>query len=302
MVTLSLDIGTFMKKFICSFLMFIAPQFVFSADLLYRQSFETPVESNPEIVWTSHGYPLSQAIVTNNPKHGEKSVRGNFNPNVVDPITKMKGDTFPHFILDFHKLPALKNHLSSDKEVYVSWWFKLDKCLWKGSTFSNTDPLQARAKFAYVRMGQDPATSYYFSVQGGSKGTGVFQANSDNWISLWQKLYGAAALWTDNGRPYGPDGQWHKLSFYIGKDLIGQKHLMWWIDDELMKKERYESSSKYKIFNDFKMDSIQFWITKKGELDASENVEDGNYCNGWQIDDVQIWSGLPHRPKPPFVN
>lgn len=292
-----------MKKLLCILLMVSAPLAANSANMLYRQSFETNITDNPEIIWTSHGYPLSQAIVANNPKHGEKSVRGNFNKDVVDPITKMRGDPFPHFILDFHQIPSLRSHLLSDRPLYVSWWFKLDKCLWKGDSFLNSDPLQARGKFAYIRMNQHPESSYYFSLQGGSTGSGVFQANNDRWISMWQKLYNAAALWTDTGKPYGPDGQWHKLSFYINRDDRGQKYLMWWIDDQLMKKERYELNSKYKVSNEFTMDSIQFWITKHADLGKSEDTgESGNYCNGWQIDDVQVWDDLPARPLPPFID
>jgi hypothetical protein len=273
------------------------------AVLVYQQGFETPVEQNPEIQWITPGYPVTQAIVTHQSKEGSKSVRGNFNPNITDPVTKMKGEPFTQFKINFNKLPSVKKYLAENDRVYVSWWYKLDACLWKGTDFPNTDPLQARMKFAYIRQGENPSTSYYFAFQGGKSGIGVFQANLDDWISFWQKTYSAAALWTQTGHPYGPDGKWHKISFFINRDpSTKQLYLMWLMDDKLMTKDRYEPDGKYKIVDGFKMDSIQFWITNRGNLNNSEesNIPD-NYCNGWQIDDVQIWSNMPANPLPPKV-
>ncbi len=274
-----------------------------AATMIYQQGFETPLDQNPEVEWVTPGYPVTQDIVSHYPKEGTKSVRGNFNPNVTDPITKRKGEPFTHLKINFNKLPHVKKYLTENDRVYVSWWYKLDACLWKGSDFPNTDPLQARGKFAYIRQGENPATSYYFSIHGGKSGVGVLQANDDGWISLWQKNYSAAALWTETGQPYGTDGKWHKISFFINRDAsTKQLYMMWLMDDKLMKKAKYEPDAKYKIVDGFKMDSIQFWITKTGFLNSSEEAgQPDNYCNGWQIDDVQVWSDMPANPLPPKV-
>lgn len=275
-----------------------APLAANSANLLYRQGFETPVENHPEIQWKTHGYELTQAIVNHEPKEGDKSVRGNFNPKITDPITKMKGVPFVQLKINFKQIAALKNWYHTTDQVYVSWWFKHDKCHWKGPSFNNADPLATTGKFAFIRMNEDPATSYYFTMNGGQNGNGVLAAN--NWHDFWQKLYNIPSLYLSNQRPWGADGLWHKLSFFIGKHNNEQKYLMWWIDDHLMQADKYEKDGKNKIYNGFTMDSIQFWHSFSGNTDDSIPVNGGS-CNGWQIDDFQVWDGIPNKPKPPFV-
>ena len=75
---------------------------------------------------------------------------------------------------------------------------------------------------------------------------------------------------------------------------------MWFMDEKLMKKEKYEIDSKYRIVDEFKMDSIQFWITNKGNLNTSEKKDTAdNFCNGWQIDNVEIFDDMPFALDPP---
>jgi hypothetical protein len=270
-------------------------QFASAATRLYKQGFETPVETNPEIEWISAGYPLSQKIVSVNPREGTKSVRGNFNRNKVDPITKMAGDPFPHFKIYLKNIPKVKDWYKTTDKAYVSYWFKLDKCLWSGSDFANTNPLNGTAKFLYIRMDENPATSYYLSLGDSSTGEGILQVNDTGWMSLWEQWYKKYSLWTTTGQPYGTDGQWHQLSFFVGK-AGGQKYMSWWIDGKLMRKDDVEPDGKFKISNTFIMDSLQFWITRDSAVDSSKEIDPNdtsNFCNGWQIDDVEIWDDIP---------
>lgn len=287
-----------MKKLFLLFVLISAPLAANSANLLYRQGFETPVENNPEIQWKTHGYDLTQAIVSYKPKEGTKSVRGNFNSKIIDPVTNMKGIPFVQLKINFRQIPALKDwHRTTDK-IYVSWWFKHDACFWKGPNYENTDPIRTTGKFAFLRMNEDPGTSYYFTMNGGSNGEAALSANS--WNNLWEDWYNRPSLWLSNGKSWGADGLWHKLSFFIGTHPDGQKYLMWWIDNGLMKADRFEPDGKNKIFSDFVMDSIQFWHSYSGNTDDSIPVAGGT-CNGWQIDDVQVWDDIPNRPNPPLV-
>lgn len=269
------------------------------ANLLYKQSFEDPIEKSPEVQWVTPGYPITQAIVTHKPADGQKSVRGNFNPLVTDPITGAKGITFTQLKINFSQIPNLKGWYQTTDKIYVSWKFKLDKCHWQGTEYVNTDPFRTSGKFAYLRMKEDPATSYYFTMNGGSSGSAALSANS--WNNLWEQWYGRAALWLANSQPWGSDGKWHKISFFIGKSPNGQKYLMWWIDDKLMKADRYEPDGRMKISNDFILDSIQFWHSKNTEMDKSidPDLKDTDYCNGWQIDDFQVWDDISNQPLPP---
>lgn len=287
-----------MKSCIAFMVLLLAHQITFAAEMLYRQGFETPIQNNPEIQWTSPGYPLSQKVVEHQPKEGSKSVRGNFNPKVRDPIIDLNGDAFPQFKINFKGIPAIKEWYKTTDKIYVSWWFKLDKCHWKGPSYANTDPLRTTGKFAFLRMNEDPATSYYFTMNGGELREAALSANK--WNDLWEQKYGRPSLWLSNktADPWGADGKWHKLSFFIGKKESGEKYIMWWIDDSLMQADRFELDGKHSIYSGFILDSIQFWHSFTGNTDDSTPV-DGGICNGWQIDDVSIWNDIPEKPVPP---
>lgn len=266
------------------------------AQLLYKQSFETPIEDNPEIQWLTKGYPQTQAIVEYMPQHGTKSVRGNFNPAVKDPITGLQGYSFVQLKLNFRGVPKLKAWYPTAEKVYVSWWFKHDPCFWQGSNYKNTDPIRTTGKIAFLRMNEDPATSYYFTMNGGQPGSAALSANS--WNDLWQTWYGRPSLWLENGIPWGATGKWHKISFLIGVENK-QKYLMWWVDEKLMKADRFDPNGKNKISNEFVMDSIQFWHSFKDDMDASVESPEPGVCNGWQIDNIEIWDDIPNQPLPP---
>lgn len=275
---------------------FLFSSFAFSAELLYKQSFETPIEDNPEIQWITKGYPQTQAVVDYQPQEGSKSVRGNFNPAIKDPITGLQGYSFVQFKLNFKQVPKLRSWYANADKVYVSWWFKHDICHWQGPSYNNDDPLRTTGKMAFLRMNEDPATSYYFTMNGGATGTAALSANS--WNNLWEQWYGRPSLWLSNGSPWGADGKWHKLSFYIAQES-GQKYLTWWIDDKLMKSDRFDPDGKNKIYNGFILDSIQFWHSFKDDLSQSIESNAPGHCNGWQIDNIEVWDGLPTRPLPP---
>lgn len=288
-----------MKSLLTALVLSLTTPFALGATMLYKQSFENPIELSPEIQWITTGYPVTQALVTHMPADGEKSVRGNFNPLLKDPITNMTGVTFTQFKINFSKIDKLKNWYPTTEKIYVSWKFKLDECYWKGTDYDNTDPYRVSGKFAYLKMKEDPATSYYFTMNGGSAGSAALSANS--WNNLWEQWYGRSALWLANGTQWGADGKWHKLSFFIGKRADGQKYIMWWIDDKLMKADKYEVDGKMKIYNGFVLDSIQFWHSKNTEMDKSidPNPNDDQYCNGWQVDDFQVWDDISNQPLPP---
>lgn len=269
------------------------------ATLLYKQSFEDPIELLPEIQWTTKGYPLTQAVVTDSPQDGEKSIRGNFNSNVVDPLTKLPGYNFTQLKLNFKQIPALTkdNWYKNTDKIYVSWWFKLDPCHWQGSNYQNNDPIRTTGKIAFIRMNEDPATSYYFTMNGGEGGSAALSANS--WNSLWQQWYGRPSLWLASGAPWGATGKWHKLSFFIGRNEKGEKYLMWWMDNKLMKADRFEPDGKNRIYDGFILDSIQFWHSFKDDIDGSIESPQPGLCNGWQLDNVEVWDDIPNAPLPP---
>lgn len=282
----------------------LAPHELMAAEMLYRQSFEDPVVTSPGIQWETSGYPITQAQISDdllntqldNPLNGSKSIRGNFNKSAIDPISKIAGNPFVQFKINFDEIPTLKEWYLTTPRIYVSWWFKLDRCHWKGTAFDNPDPLLVSGKFAYLRMNEDPATSYYFTMEGGAEGKGTFSVNDATWMKIWENLYKRGAIYLQNNTPFGSDGNWHQLSFLIDKHSDGQKYLMWWIDGKLMRADRFDLEGKHVISNDFILDSIQFWHTKADAVDKTEGA-----CNGWQIDDFQVWDDAPLKPMPPSI-
>lgn len=290
-----------MKFYVCSFLFTtaITSLSAFGANMLYNQDFETPLADNPEISWNASGREVAVTLVRDNPKNGSWSARGNFNENVVDPLTNDRGQPNPHFDIRLDQVPALKNWLPSAKNIYISWWFKLDACHWKGTTFSNSNPLKASAKFAYLNMNNNPQTSYYLSLGGGNDGDGILQTNSGTWMRSWETLYKRASLYTATGKSFGTDGKWHKLSFHISTESDGKKYMRWWIDDILMRADSMAAGGKFEISKDYIIDTIGFWHTAQGIIDKSTSTGTGNHCNGWQIDSLQVWDDVPARPLPP---
>lgn len=265
----------------------------FGAKLLYHQDFETPLAEIPEFTQSK-----AITLVKDSPKSGQWSARGNFNSSITDPITKSVGQPNPGWDVKFDRIPALKDWFAKTEKIYVSWWFKLDACHWRGPEFSNNDPLKASAKFAYMNMNHNPATSYYLSTGGGAMGEGILQSNSGAWMDEWVSRYGKVSIYTATGSSYGTDGKWHKLSFFIGKDN-GQKYIQWWVDDKLMRAEEIQPDGKFRINNSYIMNSIGFWHTAQGKVSQSTVKESGNHCNGWQIDSFQVWDDIPARPLPP---
>ncbi len=280
----------------------------FAQTMLYQQGFETPLAQNPELESGSRTldgvtYP-TQAIVSHMPREGSKSLRGNFNRNYVDPITGLRGHEFTNMIVDFKKVPKLKNWYATTDQIYVSWWFKLDQVKWRGTDFNSSDPIMVSGKFAYLLMNKNPATSYYFTMNGGATGQGTVSTNDSGWMQQWQNLYSRPSLSSlRSGKSFGADGQWHKLGFYIYKNEAGERRLKWWMDDQLMTRDIFENGSgDYRISDDFVMDGIQFWHTATGNLGLSTSVgAPDQYLNGWQIDDLQVWDGIPPVPEPGAV-
>jgi len=296
-----------MNKFVISvtFTLLLA-NYADAVTLKYKQSFETPIASNPEIEWISNGYPLSQAVTTNNPKDGKYAVRGNFNTNVTDPITGMQGVPFVHFRILFDGVPALKDWYRTAPKIYVSWWYMYDACNWESSISGfqvNTpnDTTTVAGKLAYIgEKERADNSSYYFSAQGGKDGWYVLQVNGASWMNLWQTLYNKPSFWLSNQMPGGADGKWHKLSFLLSTETSGAKYITWWMDDVLMNDKNYTPDGRFSISPEFVLNYIQFFYNKQEYVDLStEAGVPGNYCNGWQIDNVQVWDDVPSNPLPP---
>lgn len=192
--------------------------------LMYRQSFEEPIEQFQEIQWITAGYAVTQSVVSHLPKHGSFSIRGNFNPNVFDPIAKIQGNPFTQLKINFNKIENVKDWYSIAPEIYVSWWFKLDRCDWRGPALNKTETIALSGKFAYLRMNENPGTSYYLVMRGGNRGEAVLSSNG--WTHLFQDWYNRASLYLNTEHSYGADGEWHKISALITNDGVQKKDCM----------------------------------------------------------------------------
>lgn len=262
-----------------------------AARRLYYQGFEDSGDSwkGPNDIETRHAVKVSHA-----PRSGSYSLRGNLNRDVIDPITGVRGDPW----LGGAELVNSSLRLNTPNEVYVSYWFRLDDCKQSGPSFSSSDPIYAGMKGAYLTMGDNTSTSIYTGWGGGARGEFRLGFNDGNgtWTP-WALANGwRSAFWGETGQPWGWDGRWHRFEMHIRYGTT-RSIAKFWIDGHLVKGTNSFFDGAINFPPDYHLDQINFWYTAQELLSTSTNRT--GYCNGWQIDDIEVWDGYPNAPSPP---
>lgn len=263
------------------------------ATRLYYEGFEGDID-----LWKNNINVLYAKKVAHAPRTGLYALRGNLNRNVIDPITGLRGDPW----LGGAELVHNKLRYETPDEVYVSYWFRLDDCKQSGTSFSSFDPIYANMKGAYFSTGDNTNNSFYSGVGGGARGEFRLGINDGpgTWIP-WAVAHGwrQAGFYGETGQPWGWDGKWHRFEMHIdyGAGPDGGHIMRFWIDGYLVKGTNCLFDGRIPFAPNYHLDQINFWYTKQELLDTSTNRT--GYCNGWQIDDIEIWDGLPDRPNPP---
>lgn len=249
--------------------------------------------------------------VTNNPHSGSYSIRGNFNANITDPITGVAGTTgsgLLHFGLNSSLANILKTQ--TPNEVYITYWFIFDDCKWNGTIF-NRDPVTGvQGKFAYLKFNNEPYIAFFPTMMGGPHGETSLGANMGpsggevevRWMAFFNEYWGTIASQTFRTEsPYGTDGLWHRVEWHI---RYGSPYsvMRMWIDGRLAilnepSKPQTLREGNIPLPPDFHVEGINFWQVDQNSISLSEDRT--GYCNGWQIDDIEIWDGFPKRPSLP---
>lgn len=241
----------------------------------------------------------TQKITTNNPFEGKYSVRGNLNIGVVDPITGLKGAGLNQFYLMINQIQS--NNIPNLDKFFVRYQFKFDDCRWNGTGFGKSlnDPHSLDLKMAYLMMNGHPESSFYVGAGGGSNGSLTLSANNDSWMAWTKKNqnWGKYTMYLNTGAPFGSDGEWHSFSFLFEKGSY-ENYVTLFIDDRVASRSDLPSG-KLKLPLDFLIDSLQIWYTGSAQVNLSTNRTGA--CNGWQVDNIEVWDGLPvdRRPESP---
>ena len=279
---------------------------LFAANLLYYQGFESTGwedEFTGRSTWEDH-----VARVTDNPHSDNYCLRGNQNESRTDPLTNKIGEN--NNVLDWRGADRSINGISTHTphELYFSFWFRHDDYTWSGT------------------MGGDGKLFYFIDDTYNTRAMYVgSQLATTNYITLKYSNGGYSDQWaTDNWGYYrlnishpsvsaGCKGVWRHFEYYINYD---EHYMQFWIDGYIMipsgpsfvmptYKSNFPDWETGKIYYDRNLNihwrGFQFFYIDNAQVNQST---DGNaYANGWQIDDLEVWDGMPGQPTdtPPSI-
>ena len=172
----------------------------------------------------------------------------------------------------------------------------VDDCKWAGSGYggSSDDPNMVDMKFAYLRTGNDPADSFYFSGVVGNGGTFRLSANNSAWMTETKNsLWGTYTLYFRPPNPVGSDGKWHKYAMHINYSSSNPVMRLYVDDQVLVRTDNGQSDIPMPA--DYRLETFQIPYT--GNAQVNQSSDRTGICNGWQIDDIQVWNGMPFADK-----
>jgi len=278
---------------------FLFAPFSYGADKIASQDFESPgweSEFTGQGTWDEH-----LARTTHDPFSGSHSLRWNQNQSRIDPITGRPGRGNP--ILDWRggvNIPNLTPH-----EMFFRLRFRHDDYAndidWASATrklFYLVDVnYNVGAMFVSRQLGQDiPYISY----------------TNGNYSDVWARNnWGGKNMHVEHPNvSAGSNGEWRTCEFYINYD---EHFVMIWIDGNLMIPKTWPPNDVYwdlyperaaagQIVYDpglnlkFKGFQIAYFDHTRDCLNCRDESE--YYC-GFQIDDLEVWNGIPGAPPGP---
>ena len=260
-----------------------------ASSLIYSQNFESAgweSDFTGSGTWGDH-----VARVTDSPYEGTYSLRGNQLPAVTDTLTSLAGHANP--LLDWRgggSIVAL-----TPNELYFSYRFRHDDY-----NHDLDDDGSGEGKLVFF-------VDDTYSIQGMYLNNQLAQRNSlrlkysnggysDSWAST---NWGYTSLTLTNANVSGnTSGTWRRLEYYINYD---DKYVQFWVDGNIMKSSKHGNPSYPKLTSDgksyydpaltLKTKGFQFFWVRAGNID--ESTDGTGYYAGWQIDDLQVWDGMP---------
>jgi len=252
-----------------------------AATRLYYQGFETTgweSQFTGRSTWEDHVVRVSNA-----PRSGSYALRGNQNIWRIDPITGAYG--LSNNLLDWRGGYDIAT--KTPNEMYFSYWFRHDDHTWAGSESGD-------GKLFYFVDTNYNTGAMYIGGQLANSNLTITYANgsySSDWARL-EENWGYSKLYLShpNVSP-STSGQWRHFEYYIN---YNQHYFTFWIDgNRLIANEgRYPDGKLYYDSNlNIHWKGIQFFYIHAAQVDQSS---DGTgYYNGWQIDDLEVWDGMP---------
>ncbi len=274
----------------------VSPVNVFSASLIHKLDFESDGWQDS---FRAGAWDGKVARVSVKPRGGSYSLRGNFmEARGNDPITGLPGE-------NNLQLEYVGNGISAQtpSEIFIRYWRKLDHSTWDG-------PISNRRKSEFITDDVTGTSAYYTRLALTERdlkiyGNGAYpqSENSADWGALYARLSGVD--------PGGTDGLWHQFAFYIDYRDPTNKYMKMWVDGVLLtavdESVGYVVDGRVKLNDSFHARGIQFFYIDNGEV--SESTDGDGYAAGWQLDDIEVWDGLPpdvahpnDSTQAPFLN
>ncbi|MEF3691441.1 MAG: hypothetical protein V3574_00095 [Candidatus Moraniibacteriota bacterium] len=225
-----------------------------------------------------------KVLRTNSNAMNGYSIRGNQKNGVIDPITG--GSGMGNYLLDWRGNGDLVN--LTPNEMYFSYWFRHDDYNWNdlgnGKLFYFVDSQYSIGAMYYAQQLQEGRDTLRITYANGGY--------SSTWAQLEQN-WGYSSLQLGNENVTGKMAQWRHFEYYINYQ---EHYFTQWIDGYLLKPTNGRYSDG-KIYYDPGLDihwqGFQLFYAAY-DVDVA-NSTDGisGYAAGWQIDDLEIWNGMP---------
>ena len=263
-----------------------------SATRLYYEDFES---SGWEAGFRGGDWSGHVARTTNHPQSGSYCLRGQAMDR-ADPITKLTGIQNPQLECDFG---GISSH--TPNEVFVRYYIRFDDANWTNISSDTGEVLATDfyGKFAYLTDDKYGLGFMWFNwgANGGNPGAMHLEPNggpySDPW--LMENWAGNFALYSMPSGTIGIDGQWHKVEIYLN---YTENYAMFWGDGVLSTKSVFPDG-EIPIHPESHLRGIQFWHFAFGTTEDSTDGPPGEYACGWQIDNIEVWDGLPDQTSDP---
>ena len=264
------------KKILCRGLfviigIFFIIRFSYSANLIAKEDFEDQNFADFFHAMYPH-YWDNIAIVSYEPHSGSYSLRGNACSSCIDPITGLQGRNRTDLNFGYCPECALGTSFNLDEahneELYIRFWLKYDK---------NFDPTDGYSSNKVWWMQFESDTNTYF-VQ--------FRGTS---LSYYDESGGGEHYFSIS--PNAVDGKWHLWEIYVKYNDYGSNNgiLKIWFDSEL---KVDISNALLRVQPGGKISRMCFGYFHNNATTSS----------GWQIDDIEIWDGIPDSKSGPIVS
>jgi hypothetical protein len=259
------------------------PSHVIAASLVHSEDFE---DNNRFITYggtTDYQATFTNgtAITTSSPHGGTYSMRFNLGEtSALDPIEGFETEVNPHANIglsgaDYGNTSGFDCAGITTGEIYVSYWFKYDEGdLYKLSHQNHKVLYMHNTVYAdNVILGHRYSGNLYLAVEGDADNTSEYE------------------LLDQSTPPIDyDDGEWHQEAIWVkyGSPNTADGEIKYWVDGTLLVDET----------------GIQFITTTDErvhyfELSGNHAEIGGVVSVGFQIDDIEVWDGLPSAAEDP---